>query len=118
MPEALREEALRRRRVLEEAVAERHAEALEEFCARSALPDALRRLPEVQDVEVAMAPGGWLLGIALAQEREGLAAVLGEVVGQGGAVHACTVREATLEDVYVRALAGPPAGAETQVLAC
>ncbi len=84
----------------------------------TALPDALRRLPEVQDVEVAMAPGGWLLGIALAQEREGLAAVLGEVVGQGGAVHACTVREATLEDVYVRALAGPPAGAETQVLAC
>ncbi|MEO3804560.1 elongation factor G [Nonomuraea sp. B1E8] len=33
VPEELREEALRRRRVLEEAVAELHAEALEEFCA-------------------------------------------------------------------------------------
>jgi elongation factor G len=35
VPEALREEALRRRRVLEEAVAELHPGALEEFCMRS-----------------------------------------------------------------------------------
>jgi elongation factor G len=37
VPEELREEALRRRRLLEEAVAELHAGALEEFCARSAV---------------------------------------------------------------------------------
>ncbi|WP_405592631.1 elongation factor G [Streptomyces sp. NBC_01092] len=37
VPEELREEAHRRRRLLEEAVAELHADALEEFCARSAL---------------------------------------------------------------------------------
>ena len=34
MPEDIRAEAVRRRRLLEEAVAELHAEALEEFCAR------------------------------------------------------------------------------------
>ncbi|MFF5038674.1 elongation factor G [Streptomyces nigra] len=34
VPEDLRAEAVRRRRLLEEAVAELHAEALEEFCAR------------------------------------------------------------------------------------
>ncbi|GGK88686.1 elongation factor G [Streptomyces flaveus] len=37
VPDALRDEAHRRRRQLEEAVAELHAPALEEFCAQSAL---------------------------------------------------------------------------------
>ena len=37
VPDALREEAQRRRRLLEEAVAELHPVALEEFCARSTL---------------------------------------------------------------------------------
>ncbi|MEU3830761.1 elongation factor G [Streptomyces sp. NPDC029080] len=37
VPEELRAEALRRRRALEEAVAERHPAALEEFCDREAL---------------------------------------------------------------------------------
>ncbi|GHI03037.1 elongation factor G [Streptomyces cellostaticus] len=37
VPERLREEAVRRRRVLEEQVAELHPAALEEFCAQSAL---------------------------------------------------------------------------------
>ncbi|MEV1068065.1 elongation factor G [Streptomyces sp. NPDC050263] len=37
VPEELREEARRRRRVLEEAVAERHPAALEEFCDRETL---------------------------------------------------------------------------------
>ncbi|MDQ0584488.1 elongation factor G [Streptomyces rishiriensis] len=37
VPEDLREEALRRRRLLEEAVAERHPAALEEFCDRETL---------------------------------------------------------------------------------
>ncbi|MGW0754422.1 elongation factor G [Streptomyces sp. NPDC002587] len=37
VPEPLREEAERRRRLLEETVAELHADALEEFCATSAL---------------------------------------------------------------------------------
>ncbi|MFJ8540272.1 elongation factor G [Streptomyces sp. NPDC093591] len=42
VPDDLREEAHRRRRLLEEAVAELHAGALEEFCARSALsPETL-----------------------------------------------------------------------------
>ncbi|MGW7175114.1 elongation factor G [Streptomyces xanthophaeus] len=40
VPEPLREEAQRRRRLLEETVAERHAEALEEFCADGALTGA------------------------------------------------------------------------------
>ncbi|MFE7327080.1 elongation factor G [Streptomyces sp. NPDC057565] len=49
VPEALREEAHRRRRLLEEAVAELHPGALEEFCARSTvsaqtLASALRDL--------------------------------------------------------------------------
>ncbi|WP_432193711.1 elongation factor G [Streptomyces sp. bgisy027] len=49
VPGKLREEAQRRRRLLEEAVAELHAGALEEFCARSAvspgtLAGALREL--------------------------------------------------------------------------
>ncbi|WP_371668208.1 elongation factor G [Streptomyces sp. NBC_00289] len=42
VPEELREEARRRRRLLEEAVAELHPGALEEFCERSALaPETL-----------------------------------------------------------------------------
>jgi elongation factor G len=40
VPDALREEALRRRRLLEEAVAERHPAALEEFCDRGTLSAA------------------------------------------------------------------------------
>ncbi|MFJ6793460.1 elongation factor G [Streptomyces sp. NPDC091268] len=40
VPETLREEAGRRRRILEEAVAELHPQALEEFCATSALSAA------------------------------------------------------------------------------
>ncbi|MFD7558609.1 MULTISPECIES: elongation factor G [unclassified Streptomyces] len=49
VPEPLREEALRRRRLLEESVAELHPRALEEFCATSALTErtlvsALREL--------------------------------------------------------------------------
>ncbi|MFD9519673.1 elongation factor G [Streptomyces sp. NPDC059979] len=49
VPEPLREEAQRRRRLLEETVAELHADALEEFCATSALAEesltgALREL--------------------------------------------------------------------------
>lgn len=39
VPEALREEAVRRRRLLEETVAELHPAALEEFCARSSVSD-------------------------------------------------------------------------------
>ncbi|MEU1075842.1 MULTISPECIES: elongation factor G [unclassified Streptomyces] len=39
VPDELREEALRRRRLLEETVAELHATALEEFCAATALRD-------------------------------------------------------------------------------
>ncbi|MBD0742537.1 elongation factor G [Streptomyces sp. CBMA152] len=40
VPEPLREEALRRRRLLEESVAELHPVALEEFCARTELTQA------------------------------------------------------------------------------
>ncbi|WSQ13394.1 elongation factor G [Streptomyces sp. NBC_01231] len=40
VPDALHEEALRRRRLLEEAVAERHPAALEEFCDRETLSAA------------------------------------------------------------------------------
>ncbi|WP_409062786.1 elongation factor G [Streptomyces sp. SYP-A7185] len=40
VPEALREEAHRRRRALEEAVAELHAAAMEEYCTTSALSTA------------------------------------------------------------------------------
>ncbi|MEU9374268.1 elongation factor G [Streptomyces sp. NPDC048255] len=49
VPEELREEAQRRRRLLEETVAELHADALEEFCAASALtgPTLARALREL-----------------------------------------------------------------------
>jgi elongation factor G len=43
VPDGLREEALRRRRLLEEAVAELHPAALEEFCARGALAEPVLR---------------------------------------------------------------------------
>ncbi|MER5376604.1 elongation factor G [Streptomyces sp. NPDC002553] len=54
VPEELREEALRRRRLLEEAVAERHPAALEEFCDRETLSagtlsSALRDLTRTGD---------------------------------------------------------------------
>ncbi|CAM5542003.1 elongation factor G [Streptomyces aurantiogriseus] len=54
VPEELREEALRRRRLLEEAVAERHPAALEEFCDRetvsaATLAAALRDLTRTGD---------------------------------------------------------------------
>ncbi|GAB7105676.1 elongation factor G [Streptomyces phaeofaciens JCM 4814] len=54
VPQELREEALRRRRLLEEAVAERHPAALEEFCDRETvsaetLAAALRDLTRTGD---------------------------------------------------------------------
>ncbi|MGW2729221.1 elongation factor G [Streptomyces sp. NPDC001494] len=54
VPEALREEALRRRRALEEAVAELHPAALEEFCdletlSAATLSAALRHLTRTGD---------------------------------------------------------------------
>ncbi|MFD7260363.1 elongation factor G [Streptomyces sp. NPDC059874] len=59
VPEFLREEAERRRRLLEEAVAELHAEALDEFCATSALTErtlvrALRELTLSGDAVVVL----------------------------------------------------------------
>ncbi|MFI6688962.1 elongation factor G [Streptomyces sp. NPDC050485] len=59
VPEALREEAERRRRVLEETVAELHPDALEEFCATSALTEqtlvrALRELTLSGDAVVVL----------------------------------------------------------------
>ncbi|MFJ8018520.1 elongation factor G [Streptomyces sp. NPDC096339] len=59
VPESLREEALRRRRMLEESVAELHAQALEEFCATSALTErtlvrALRELTLSGDAVVVL----------------------------------------------------------------
>ncbi|OIJ85565.1 translation elongation factor G [Streptomyces sp. MUSC 14] len=60
VPEELREEAVRRRRVLEEAVAGLHAGALEEFCARdtlraATLTAALRDLTRTGDGVVVLA---------------------------------------------------------------
>ncbi|MEU7057589.1 elongation factor G [Streptomyces sp. NPDC046197] len=54
VPDALRDEALRRRRLLEETVAERHPAALEEFCERETLcaptlASALRDLTRTGD---------------------------------------------------------------------
>ncbi|MFI9564743.1 elongation factor G [Streptomyces rishiriensis] len=59
VPEELGEEALRRRRRLEEAVAERHPAALEEFCDRETLcaqtlSEALRDLTRTGDVLVVL----------------------------------------------------------------
>ncbi|MFJ1805915.1 MULTISPECIES: elongation factor G [unclassified Streptomyces] len=59
VPEELREEALRRRRLLEEAVAERHPAALEEFCDRETLSaetlsGALRDLTRTGDAVVVL----------------------------------------------------------------
>ncbi|PAZ12638.1 elongation factor G [Streptomyces sp. SA15] len=45
VPDALREEAIRRRRLLEEAVAELHPGALEEFCMRSTVDAPLLDAP-------------------------------------------------------------------------
>ncbi|MEU1191563.1 elongation factor G [Streptomyces sp. NPDC005859] len=59
VPEELREEALRRRRLLEEAVAERHPAALEEFCdqetlSAETLSGALRDLTRTGDAVVVL----------------------------------------------------------------
>ncbi|MFF8593736.1 elongation factor G [Streptomyces sp. NPDC015220] len=59
VPDALREEALRRRRLLEEAVAERHPAALEEYCERetltaATLAAALRDLTRTGDAVVVL----------------------------------------------------------------
>ncbi|MDQ0597694.1 elongation factor G [Streptomyces canus] len=59
IPEDLREEARRRRRLLEEGVAELHPAALEEFCMRSTLDtrtlvDALRDLTRTGDAVVVL----------------------------------------------------------------
>ncbi|MFF1543274.1 elongation factor G [Streptomyces sp. NPDC058291] len=59
VPEELREESLRRRRLLEEAVAERHPAALEEFCdhetlSAATLSGALRDLTRTGDVLVVL----------------------------------------------------------------
>lgn len=59
IPEDVREEARRRRRLLEEAVAELHPAALEEFCMRSTLDtrtlvDALRDLTRTGDAVVVL----------------------------------------------------------------
>lgn len=59
VPEPLREEAARRRRSLEEAVAELHPGALEEFCATSALTEstlvrALRELTLAREAVVVL----------------------------------------------------------------
>ncbi|WP_406005825.1 elongation factor G [Streptomyces sp. NBC_00637] len=59
VPEGLRQEALRRRRLLEEAVAERHPAALEEFCDRETLSaqtlsGALRELTRTGDAVVVL----------------------------------------------------------------
>ncbi|WP_020125685.1 elongation factor G [Streptomyces sp. 303MFCol5.2] len=59
VPEGLREEALRRRRLLEEAVAERHPAALEEFCdgetlSAETLSGALRELTRTGDAVVVL----------------------------------------------------------------
>lgn len=59
VPEPLREEAARRRRSLEEAVAELHPGALEEFCAASALTEstlvrALRELTLAREAVVVL----------------------------------------------------------------
>ncbi|WP_371676005.1 elongation factor G [Streptomyces sp. NBC_01276] len=59
VPEPLREEAVRRRRILEETVAELHPEALEEFCAASALTEgtlarALRELTLAREAVVVL----------------------------------------------------------------
>lgn len=59
VPDDLRDEALRRRRLLEEAVAELHPAALEEFCTRSALSEgtltaALRELTRTGEAVVVL----------------------------------------------------------------
>ncbi|KKD09747.1 elongation factor G [Streptomyces sp. WM6386] len=59
IPEELREEARRRRRLLEEAVAELHSAALEEFCMQSTLDtgtlvDGLRDLTRTGDAVVVL----------------------------------------------------------------
>jgi ABC-2 type transport system ATP-binding protein len=84
------------------------------------LPDdlegALRRLPGVLALEVAPDRGGWLARLTLGGEGPALAAVLREVVDHGADVHACTTREASLEEIYLSKLGDPPVREE--VAAC
>ncbi|MFE2540225.1 elongation factor G [Actinacidiphila glaucinigra] len=77
VPDGLREEALRRRRVLEEAVAELHPAALEEFCERSALSEATLRSALR---ELTLSGGGVVVLCGSAYRNRGIEPLLEAVV--------------------------------------
>ncbi|SNT30413.1 elongation factor G [Actinacidiphila glaucinigra] len=77
VPDGLREEALRRRRALEEAVAELHPAALEEFCERSALSEATLRSALR---ELTLSGGGVVVLCGSAYRNRGIEPLLEAVV--------------------------------------
>ncbi|MFI6633863.1 elongation factor G [Nonomuraea fuscirosea] len=108
VPADLRQEALRRRRLLEEAVAELHPAALEEFCAAPAdagMPDPASPDPASPD------PGSPAPGPAISEAT--LAAALRDLTGSGaGLVVLCgaAYRDRGIEpllDAVVRYLPSP-----------
>ena len=76
------------------------------------LPESLRRLPGVLDLEVAREPGARLLRLTLGEEGPVLAAVLRETVERGAEIFGCATSEVSLEEIYVRELDEPPAPRE------
>ena len=103
MPDALREEAQRRRRLLEEAVAELHPVALEEFCARSTvsaatLAAALRDLTRTGD--------GVVVLCGSAYRNRGIEPLLDAVVGLSAVAAGRAARCAACRTARCRS--GPP----------
>jgi ABC-2 type transport system ATP-binding protein len=73
------------------------------------LPDTLRRLPGVLDVETARDDGTHLLRLMLSEEGPVLAAILREVVESGADIYSCVTRQVTLEEIYLHTLSAPAA---------
>jgi ABC-2 type transport system ATP-binding protein len=69
----------------------------------------LAALPGVVDLIVTPEPGTWALRATLSGGDATVAPLLREIVRRGVDVHACTTREASLEEIYLSKLADPPA---------
>jgi ABC-2 type transport system ATP-binding protein len=76
------------------------------------LPEALRRLPGVLNVEMEREEGLHLLRLTLGEEGPVLAAVLRETIEHGVEVYGCLTRQVSLEEIYLRTLGEPSAMAE------
>jgi ABC-2 type transport system ATP-binding protein len=82
------------------------------------LPDALRRLGGVFDLQVARGDGLHMLRLSLSEADAVLAAVLRETIESGADVYGCEMRQVSLEEIYMRTLGAPSEPARAEVTLC